>query len=145
MLSFRCAATRPGKGDAVCSLVPLRHADNAISVGEGGSETLTTSGFLEISIEAADSAVMMSSSCTLYQLNCNDKTCKLTFCCMVVSGADQLQLHSPSLQPIPVSCLNMLTCLSCDASQVQGTVIRTMQAGQAAVAVGEAMVSPKVM
>ena len=38
VLSFRCAAARPGKGDAVCSLVPLRHADNAINIGAGGSE-----------------------------------------------------------------------------------------------------------
>ena len=37
MLSLRCAATRPGKGDAVCSLVPMRHADTAISIGDGKS------------------------------------------------------------------------------------------------------------
>lgn len=39
VLSFRSAATRPGKGDVTCSLVPLRHADNAISVREGKSES----------------------------------------------------------------------------------------------------------
>ena len=35
VLSFRCAATRSGKGDTICSLVPMRHADNAISIREG--------------------------------------------------------------------------------------------------------------
>lgn len=35
VLSLRCAAARPGKGDAVCSLVPMRHADTAISVANG--------------------------------------------------------------------------------------------------------------
>ncbi|DBA99043.1 hypothetical protein WJX77_007957 [Trebouxia sp. C0004] len=37
VLSLRCAASRPGKGDAVCSLVPMRHADNSIDVGQGHS------------------------------------------------------------------------------------------------------------
>lgn len=35
VVSLRCAAARPGKGDAVCSLVPIRQADNAISIDEG--------------------------------------------------------------------------------------------------------------
>ncbi|KAL0054114.1 hypothetical protein WJX82_004029 [Trebouxia sp. C0006] len=37
VLSLRCAASRPGKGDAVCSLVPMRHADNSIDVSQGHS------------------------------------------------------------------------------------------------------------
>jgi len=35
VLSLRCAASRPGKGDAVCSLVPMRHADNSIDIAQG--------------------------------------------------------------------------------------------------------------
>lgn len=37
VLNLRCAASRPGKGDAVCSLVPMRHADNAIGIAQGKS------------------------------------------------------------------------------------------------------------
>ena len=73
-------------------------------------------------------------------LSCRPSACHCW--CQQITAANIIAADSP-FDAWTLLCL--CVCSSCLGWQVQATVIRRMQAGQAAVAVGEATVGPKVM